>query len=90
MPCSDNDTCKNECDDQCIAATTNNSQHNEDIEHCSPFCICTCCGCQGFNVESFPAVAISLNQAAENKIPHYGFQFVSQFSANIWQPPKLS
>jgi len=60
-----------------------------DETACSPFCVCSCSGCQGFNIETTPLFATTLDQATDSNVIPYEPGFISQFVANIWQPPKI-
>jgi hypothetical protein len=53
MPCSDKDDCKYLSADQSTFTTTDHSDHDSDTEHCSPFCMCACCG-QTFTSQFYP------------------------------------
>lgn len=89
IPCGDKENC-NEFAQAHTTITEDNAQsssHQNEI--CSPFCTCACCGCQGFNLKPFPAVAVAFTQTAERKIISYQAKFTSQFVVNIWQPPKV-
>ena len=88
-PCGDESNC-NEFAETHTNITANASQdgsHQDEI--CSPFCMCSCCGCQGFHIEPFLSASITFSQSIDKKITPYESQFLSQFTANIWQPPKL-
>ena len=73
--------------DQIVASDESDSCPEETA--CSPFCVCACAGCQGFNVESIPSFTTHIDQIVETTVPSYESAFVSQFIANIWQPPKI-
>lgn len=85
--CSENKNCVESKYDQ-IAASQCDDNCNEETA-CSPFCVCSCAGCQGFNIETTPLFATRIDQTIETKVPSYESDFVSQFVANIWQPPKI-
>jgi hypothetical protein len=90
MPCGDEKNC-NEFSETHTSIVSDNSQNNSHQEEdCSPFCICSCCGCQGFNVAPFPIVIITFSQSDEKKVTPYQSQFLSNYIANIWQPPKIA
>jgi hypothetical protein len=65
-----------------------NGCHQDNSDHCSPFCTCDCCISPivyketnfQFNVFSF----------AEENFIDYLFNYNSDLSYSIWQPPKLS
>jgi hypothetical protein len=90
MPCSDSDDCKYEQEQQTSNfATTNHSDHEQDTESCSPFCMCACCG-QSCSFEHFQA-DLGLNfPTVAQKVSVYKATFSSEVSFSIWQPPKIS
>lgn len=67
------------------------SEHNQDNDACSPFCICNCCSSQVFafgnTIYSFDFVIVKT--IVENKIPEYKSVFASNFFGSIWQPPQI-
>ena len=67
------------------------SEHNQDYDACSPFCICNCCSSHVF---AFDTTICSLDfvivqKIVENKIPEYKSIFASNFFGSIWQPPQI-
>ena len=67
------------------------SEHNQDNDACSPFCICNCCSSQVF---AFDTTVCSLDfviikKTVENKIPEYKSILASNFYGSIWQPPQI-
>ncbi len=93
MPCADRATANYE---QVIAIETIDANHNHDshtheLDLCSPFCICNCCGVHIMNLktvvlyESLPMVAF-----IRTPISTYKTEFFSKFSNTIWQPPQLN
>lgn len=67
------------------------SEHNQDYDACSPFCICNCCSSHVF---AFDTTICSLDldiikKTIENKIPEYKSIFASNFFGSIWQPPQI-
>jgi hypothetical protein len=89
MPCSDKDDCKYPSGEQTTFATTDHSDHDNDTENCSPFCMCACCG-QSFS-SPFSHYSLSLHVPVSlEKFPVYNASFVSEVYLSIWQPPKIS
>lgn len=89
MPCSDKDDCKYVKTYKSALAATDHSSHDNDVEKCSPFCMCACCGLS-FNSSCFPT-DLGLNfSTVVLKADFYTTSFVSEFSFSIWQPPKIS
>ncbi|MGV8992561.1 MAG: DUF6660 family protein [Flavobacterium sp.] len=89
-PCADRVSSNFE---QTIVVEMNNDQdsHSHDLDLCSPFCICNCCGVHIMNLktvilfESLPMVAFS-----KTPISTYRAEFFPIFSNSIWQPPQLN
>jgi hypothetical protein len=89
MPCSDKDDSNYMSADQSTFATTDHSDHDNDTENCSPFCMCACCG-QSFS-SPFSHYSLSLHVPVSlEKFPVYNASFVSEVYLSIWQPPKIS
>jgi hypothetical protein len=67
------------------------SEHNQDNDACSPFCICNCCSSQVFTFDNTICTLdfIVIEKIVENKIPEYKSVFASNFFGSIWQPPQI-
>ena len=90
MPCTDKDDCKYEVQTNVSKfATTNHSQHDNDTENCSPFCVCACCG-QNVTTIFYPVDFAYFTPVATKTFPVYTASFVLEVYFNIWQPPKIS
>ncbi|MGQ0829054.1 MAG: DUF6660 family protein [Bacteroidota bacterium] len=98
VPCGDGRECnetectqETACNDSACAGETASGETEKDCrdETCSPFCGCVCCGSVVSNINSFSSTT-AFNQTIEKNSFSYKSQFISQFTANIWQPPKLS
>ncbi len=89
MPCSDKDDCKYQSTGQSTFATTDHSSHDSDTEHCSPFCMCACCG-QSCSFTHFQADLSQYFPTVAQKVSIYKAFFSSEVSFSIWQPPKIS
>jgi len=69
-------------------STQTSDSHQNDTDHCSPFCTCTCCASpvaflnNELNIDSFPITQ------------EHQFEYNSSNSSSehfgIWQPPKIS
>ncbi len=81
IPCSDSHTCGME-EHEVLG-----HNHSEDTEdHCSPFCVCHCCG-----------ISIGLPEEVEDLSFHekksikytfaYFFDYLFDHSSNTWRPP---
>jgi len=90
FPCADVYACSEELSDSpTVNELTNQHDHAEnEKDHCTPFCICDCCGL---------LVTFKVQQIEQQKrvlIPtttkfHYNFNYTFPFSIRIWQPPKI-
>ncbi|WP_370633630.1 DUF6660 family protein [Pedobacter sp. Leaf250] len=61
-----------------------------DQDNCSPLCTCNCCG-----QLLLANVPISIPKTLKRLIPekelkYYSNHFLSKYTQNIWQPPKLN
>jgi hypothetical protein len=85
-PCGDNV----ECGERKKTEQSHNS-HKHENENCTPFCICACCGQPVASKIYYPiALTVLKPENFINCISIYNQTFISQFSATIWQPPKIS
>ena len=64
-------------------------KHHDDA--CSPFCICSCCHCNGFykTVDCAENTVAIKTVTRRNKIEYTSTLF-SNFHNYIWQPPQIS
>ncbi|TRX35207.1 hypothetical protein FNW52_12065 [Flavobacterium sp. ZT3R18] len=66
------------------------SEHNQDNDACSPFCVCNCCSSQVFAFNSISTFSfIIIKKQVENRIPEYKSVLTSNFYGSIWQPPQI-
>lgn len=68
----------------------NHEHHEQDEDHCSPFCTCACCGISIMQ-PSMPKFYI-LSQSAvciDKKVSFYATSYTKDISSIIWQPPKV-
>ena len=87
MPCNDASDCSAE-DKVTVTTADTHEDHDDDMEHCTPFCVCACCAAPA--VQFHQAVLIT-NLVAGTSTNTYPADFI--FSNNvhtIWQPPRLS
>jgi hypothetical protein len=85
-PCSDSVEC-----DEGNKTEQSHNNHKHENESCTPFCICACCGQHAFSKFNYPAEQSILKpENLCNSKAIYTQTFISQFSASIWQPPKIS
>ena len=71
-----------------ISQNTTNHHHDQETDHCTPFCTCVCCATSVIQQE-YSIYFIEFYFLQEQK-DIYEFSFVSNHQASIWQPPKLS
>lgn len=87
-PCSDAD---NSCEDV-VSVQPGDHNHNGDRDdNCTPFCHCSCCSINiavyNFNLaESI----VPMELFVEKKVTIRKISHTSDYSGNIWQPPKIS
>ncbi len=85
-PCGDNV----ECGEHNKTEKSHNN-HKHENENCTPFCICACCGQPVTSKINYPVAQTILKpENFNNSKAIYTQTFISQFSATIWQPPKIS
>lgn len=93
LPCGDVDDCKDEFSKEKAFSELEHTDHQEDTETCSPFCICACCGANVIFNFTFPSY-ISKKQSnlffQKIKIKYSDVSFMYSFSRNIWQPPRFA
>ena len=68
---------------------TQEQEHTPD--HCSPLCICNCCGT--VIAMQYSMVLLEIAQFYPETIVResvYHDSFISAFPGNIWQPPRFS
>ncbi|MET7001453.1 DUF6660 family protein [Chitinophaga defluvii] len=86
LPCGDS----RECNDQrATTISANHQQHNHDIEHCAPFCTCSCCSIS-MSCHKIPIYIIAKKVFATKNYSDYPTPFCKEVSHAIWQPPKIS
>ncbi|MDD4968660.1 MAG: hypothetical protein PHT07_04440 [Paludibacter sp.] len=70
-----------------LSQSSNSPQHN-DLDTCSPFCVCNCC----VSPISLLVYRVSFTCYSITRINFikYSASFTSFNTASIWQPPKLS
>ncbi|MDN3677677.1 hypothetical protein QWY90_10145 [Flavobacterium paronense] len=87
MPCADGEAFSTSKK----VAISNQSTPHHDNDVCSPMCVCSCCGCQGFSLNNtFSYSLISIKTIIDNKVPEYKSVFASNFFGSIWQPPQIA
>ena len=90
MPCSD---AFNSCEGNASNKTEQSHSHGNDVDdHCSPFCVCSCCSVSVVNIKhnNFFVETEKTMTNTTRKFPIYNSNFVSHYYGNIWQPPKIN
>ena len=60
---------------------------HDGLDHCSPFCSCSCCSTSVYLVKT---IINTSNISIPISVKFTYFQsFISAFSSKIWQPPKF-
>lgn len=85
-PCSDGSTCELES----IETTTGHDHSQDEDDHCTPFCVCVCCGTT-FVISkpvvcNKPFLIIAKKLDYRYRKPHYKFNFF----ISVWRPPNFS
>jgi len=92
MPCKDKEDCKHIHSEHFSNAGedgSDHSGHDKDIEHCSPFCMCSCCGTSCVYNYSYYKY-IPNTPVLANTFTIYKTSFIPEVYLAIWQPPKIS
>ncbi|MFD2288764.1 hypothetical protein GJU39_05615 [Pedobacter petrophilus] len=61
-----------------------------DNDNCSPLCTCNCCGQPVVSINNNTASSFLKLISSDNLKSGYQSRNVTEFSRNIWQPPKLN
>ncbi|SFX61730.1 hypothetical protein SAMN04487930_106175 [Cytophaga hutchinsonii ATCC 33406] len=90
MPCPDAITCQEMKSNN--SYSDKNHDHSEDeTDLCSPFCVCSCCGCSGFLLT---IAKIYFKDEVKINTPFFVFfyrsEFISSYYYSFWQPPKIA
>lgn len=82
MPCSDGHTC--DADGQEISLEHDHSEDEKD--HCSPFCVCPCCG---ININLTLRITADKPNLLLNSNSQFNYSNLYSFSFNqaVWHPP---
>ncbi|TDD95945.1 DUF6660 family protein [Flavobacterium cellulosilyticum] len=91
LPCADleaNSAVHSSLEKSLIA---DNHSHEKSSDTCSPFCICNCCGCQGYTYNIiYTHIFFSTKTLIDKKTPEYKSILTSNFYGSIWQPPQIA
>ena len=74
-----------------VLANHDKHAHDNEIDLCSPFCSCNCCGQQILNFnQEITFVFNKIFLKISTQIPTYKPIFTSNFYGSIWQPPQIA
>jgi hypothetical protein len=82
MPCNDNE----ECENQAKTEQASHTDHEDEEEGCTPFCVCACCPTHVYvsdlsngnlSIPIFSVISSEINTEINSFISH-----------TIWQPPR--
>ncbi|WP_460474266.1 DUF6660 family protein [Emticicia fontis] len=93
LPCGDVEDCNEVGNVPVIFSQSSHSEHQDDAEFCSPFCICTCCGTNisyNFHIPFLASEDQPYVFTQNLRVAYKNDSSLSNFFGNIWQPPKLS
>lgn len=88
MPCDEQGDCYSQETDHSALVDFGHSDHEEDTDNCSPFCICACCG-HSVTVPDFSVSLPSLIPFPSKNLSVYAAVFISGGLFQIWHPPKI-
>ncbi|WP_367397480.1 DUF6660 family protein [Chryseosolibacter indicus] len=83
-PCTDGETCADDTERQ--ASVISHDHSTDDVDSCSPLCVCSCCSMKihspsSFHLEIFRPGFVIKNSVHLTLVPELVF-------CSIWQPPK--
>ena len=83
-PCSDWYT----CDDNQTTELSPQHDHSQDTtDHCTPFCICSCCGVS-FTIAKLKITPKDFSTPIFSPNFYYNSNHSFDYFGNVWQPPK--
>lgn len=87
LPCGDSRE-YNDRGATAISAKTDHQQRKQGIEHCTPFCSCSCCSIS-LSYPNILTYTIANKLFTTKKYSAYSTPFCKEVSLAIWQPPKI-
>lgn len=87
FPCSDRQQEYAHDDTAVVSNSTDQQQHEDGIEHCTPFCVCACCAVSTVSQEP---VYYSFQRPLFGKATYTDYEtpLFSNIAVSIWQPPR--
>lgn len=67
--------------------STDQDQQSNQVDWCSPFCICNCCA--GVVLDIIQNIDVLPATSFNKMLCLYKQDFTAQFYYSIWQPPKI-
>lgn len=89
MPCADMEIDRPIHSSKEISSKSDNHSHDKDNDTCSPFCVCNCCGNQGFTYNS-SCHLLFFKKIIGTKVPEYKSTITCNYFGSIWQPPQIN
>lgn len=89
MPCADMEIASTMQSSKEISSKNDNHSHDKDNDTCSPFCVCSCCGNQGF-ANSTSYNFLSFKKIIGTKVFEFQSTLTCNYFGNIWQPPQIN
>ncbi|MBW7855551.1 MAG: hypothetical protein OZ913_00705 [Ignavibacteriaceae bacterium] len=89
LPCVDNNECGYSDRTQSTPVSSDYVNHEQEAEHCSPFCVCVCCG-QTWGFTQLQIDLGSYHPIPTGKISLKSISYLLEIPFSIWQPPKIS
>ncbi len=93
MPCTDAEPCSHKHNKIEQSNDNQHGDHDDESEHCTPFCVCACCG------SLHVIIPMQLFQVYYKLMPNqlmskiyltpYKSIFKSVYEHSFWQPPKV-
>lgn len=87
LPCADGP--EDHCMQQVNQCQTDNTNHPDDIDHCSPFCTCNCCVSPIVVAQTF-IVYFDCSCLLQEFRDSYPTNNIATVNIPFWQPPKTA
>ncbi|WP_394342004.1 DUF6660 family protein [Pseudochryseolinea flava] len=89
FPCSDGDACADDMrEDSSITIVSPQEHAAEEVDLCSPFCICSCCSA---SIQQPKYFVFEFHRSITSDLFFFVKPQATQSVAySVWQPPKLS
>lgn len=88
MPCADGMPQNVTGNDTEIMASEHEHNHSEHKDHCTPFCVCACCGTMVAMPSAQPILVPSMRIVTEYCF-YYSFNYSFEYKEGVWHPPSI-